>query len=155
MQNHFYDDLRGSQGAFGPYRREAGRAPAGSPAAGHAAAGCAIVRDRETDAESSVCRFAEAALGAVFRVGHHDLRKAGRGVARVAQTRQAAMYLVHVGSGLTLTKVGAHFGRDRTTVAHGCRMIEERRDEPVFDQVLENLEFALRRWMEVFGEDAR
>ncbi|WP_170130401.1 hypothetical protein [Afifella marina] len=42
-----------------------------------------------------------------------------------------------------------------TTVAHGCRMIEERRDEPVFDQVMECLEFALRRWMEIFGEDAR
>ncbi|MBK1625230.1 helix-turn-helix domain-containing protein [Afifella marina] len=105
MQNHFYDDLRGPRARLGAYRGEAGRA----------AAELTFVRDRETDAESSVCRFAEATLGAVFRVGRHDLRQAGRGVARVAQTRQAAMYLVHVGSGLTLTKVGTHFGRDRTT----------------------------------------
>ncbi|MDQ0324558.1 hypothetical protein J2R99_000407 [Rhodopseudomonas julia] len=139
MQNQLFHALRRPQAGFGPYRSEAGRG---------------VATHVGTARDMSVCRFAEGALGAVFRVERGELRNPRRGVARVAQTRQAAMYLVHVGSGLTLTEVGAHFGRDRTTVAHGCRMIEERRDEPVFDQVMECLEYALKRWMSVFGEDA-
>ena len=32
--------------------------------------------------------------------------------------------------GMSLTEVGAMFGRDRTTVAHGCFKVEYRRDDP-------------------------
>jgi hypothetical protein len=30
--------------------------------------------------------------------------------------------------------------RDRTTVAHACQVVEERRDDPRFDRVIELLE---------------
>jgi hypothetical protein len=35
------------------------------------------------------------------------------------------------------------FGRDRTTVAHACLIVEDRRDDPVFDRILELLEWAV------------
>jgi hypothetical protein len=32
--------------------------------------------------------------------------------------------------------VGAHFGRDRTTVAHACGRVEDRRDDLMVDTAL-------------------
>lgn len=90
-------------------------------------------------------RFAvEAAVSQVFDVMVDDLRRASRGRARVALARQVAMYLSHVGFGLSLTEVGRLFERDRTTVAHACSVVEDRRDDATFDRTLELLEWASR-----------
>ena len=43
------------------------------------------------------------------------------------------MYLAHVVCGLSLTEVGALFARDRTTAAHACRVVEDRRDDAELD----------------------
>ncbi len=66
-----------------------------------------------------------------------------RGEAYVAHARQLAMYLAHVTFGLSLGAVGRHFRRDRTTAAYGCRQVEDRRDNPSFDFMLDRLEQAL------------
>ncbi len=58
--------------------------------------------------------------------------------------RQTAMYLAHVAFGLTYTQIGQLFSRDRTTVAHACGAVEERRDDPVIDRALTTLEEALQ-----------
>ncbi len=86
-------------------------------------------------------RLIEAAIGDVFGVTHADLSAPSRGKAPVALARQAAMYVAHVSCGLNLTDVGTIFGRDRTTVAHACAVIEDRRDDPVFDRALELMEW--------------
>ncbi len=52
------------------------------------------------------------------------------------RARYIAMYLVYVGLGLSLARA---FGRDRSTVAHGCRQIESLRDEDEFDIWIEQL----------------
>ena len=80
----------------------------------------------------------------VFGVPAYDLQTASRGRANVALARQTAMYLAHVGCSLSLTEVGTLFERDRTTVAHACALIEDRRDNPDFDRALELLERAVR-----------
>lgn len=59
-----------------------------------------------------------------------------------AFARQVAMYLAHVGFGLSMAEVGKAFGRDRTTVVHACHLIEDRRDERRFDDLLDHLEQA-------------
>jgi hypothetical protein len=59
-----------------------------------------------------------------------------------AFARQIAMYLAHVGFGLSMAEVGRAFGRDRTTVVHACHLIEDRRDDVRFDQMLDHLEQA-------------
>lgn len=86
----------------------------------------------------------EHVVGCVFGVQAHDIQAASRGRANVALARQTAMYLAHVGCSLTLTEVGTLFDRDRTTVAHACALIEDRRDNPDFDRALELLERAVR-----------
>jgi chromosomal replication initiation ATPase DnaA len=85
----------------------------------------------------------EHAVMQVFGVAGDDLRRGTRGRAKVALARQVAMYLAHVGCGLSLTATGHLFGRDRTTVAHACGVIEDRRDDPVFDRALDLLEWAM------------
>jgi hypothetical protein len=96
-----------------------------------------------TDADAQrMRRLIEAAIGNVFAVPCALLSSPSRGKAPVALARQAAMYLAHVSCGLSLTDVGHIFARDRTTVAHACAVIEDRRDDPVFDRAL-----ALMEWI--------
>lgn len=63
---------------------------------------------------------------------------------RCASARALAMYLAHVGLGLPMSRVAAGFGRHRSTVAHACRRIEERRESAGWD-----------RWVAALEDDAR
>jgi chromosomal replication initiation ATPase DnaA len=67
-----------------------------------------------------------------------------RGSSQVAFARQVAAYLCHTGFELSLSRVAAAFGRDRSTVAHACHAIEDRRDEMQFDLWIGALEAMLR-----------
>jgi chromosomal replication initiation ATPase DnaA len=71
-----------------------------------------------------------------------DLLRTTRSQAHIAAARQLAMYLVNVKLGRTMTEIGVLFGRDRTTVSHACRVIEDRR-EGAFDRDIERLEAAI------------
>lgn len=82
----------------------------------------------------------ENAVAEVFGVHARELQGLSRGRAPVAQARQVAMYLTHVVFRLSLSDTGTLFGRDRTTVAHACSVIEDMRDDAVFDRVMELLE---------------
>jgi hypothetical protein len=79
----------------------------------------------------------------VFAVETRDLQQAQRVRKNVALARQTAMYLAHVACSLSLTEVGVLFDRDRTTVAHACAIVEDRRDDANFDLTLELLERAI------------
>ncbi len=63
--------------------------------------------------------------------------------ADIALARQVAIYVAHVGFAETLTAAGRRFGRDRTTAAHACRRVEDRRDDPHFDGLVAGLEAAV------------
>jgi chromosomal replication initiation ATPase DnaA len=97
----------------------------------------------------SACRFIEALVAAASGIALGELRARHRGRATTAFARQMAMYLAHVHLGLTLSQVGRSFGRDRTTVAHACACIEDRRDDPKFERVLACLEAALECWASI------
>ena len=47
--------------------------------------------------------------------------------------RQISMYICHVVLQISLTDIGLSFGRDRTTVSHACHVVEDRRDNPAYD----------------------
>lgn len=85
----------------------------------------------------------ERLVGCVFGVEEVEIGRTSRGCAATALARQVAMYLTHVVCGMSLTEVGSLFDRDRTTVAHACGLIEDRRDDPAFDRVLELLEHSI------------
>lgn len=78
----------------------------------------------------------ERVVAEAFRIGADELRAPSRRSAPVAFARQSAMYLSHVVFGLSYSQIGRIFRRDRTTVAHACRLIEGRRDDPRFDRML-------------------
>ena len=92
----------------------------------------------------ALCRLVESTASAAFGVRLPDMRAPTRCRAHIAFARQVAMYLAHVSFGLTYTAIGRCFERDRTTVAHGCRLVEDRRDDPGLDTSLDYLEAAVR-----------
>lgn len=63
-----------------------------------------------------------------------------RGPAEVARARQIAMYLLHTALSVPYGDVGAMFGRDRTTVSHACRTVEDMPDDPAQDDFILGLE---------------
>ena len=75
-----------------------------------------------------------------FSLAVSALDCATRGAPDAALARQAAMYLAHVVFALSFAAVGRIFGRDRTTVAHACSVIENLRDDPRFDARMTALE---------------
>src|SRR6266436_4328035 len=75
----------------------------------------------------------ESVITAAFAVPTYQLRATTRGTAPIAFARQSAMYLAHVALGLSYTDVGRTFGRNRTTAAHACRRVEDRREDPRID----------------------
>ncbi len=81
-------------------------------------------------------RLAEAVAANWQGCSLRDLRAETRCSAPIAEARQLGMYLVHTLFRLSMTRTGAVFGRDRTTVRHACRLMEDRRDRPQIDQSL-------------------
>ena|SRR5665647_556290 len=89
---------------------------------------------------AKVCWLLEAATAAAFAIQVDELRAPSRRSADVAFARQSSMYLGHVVLGLSLSAIGRLFHRDRTTAAHACQLVEERRDDPAIDRLLDMLE---------------
>ncbi len=91
-----------------------------------------------------VCQLVAIAVAAAFALPLTELRAPTRRSRTAAFARQIAMYLAHVGFGLSFTQIGRGFGRDRTTAAHACKAIEALRDDPSLDRMLDALEHACR-----------
>ncbi len=90
-----------------------------------------------------IARMAREVVCEGFGIPHRDLIGRAR-CGDLVRGRQTAMYLAHVVGQLTLSEVGLLFGRDRSTVSHGCIHIEDRRDSPLFDLQLDYMEKRLR-----------
>lgn len=90
-------------------------------------------------------RILEYAIAVAFEIKVRELRSPTRGTAEAAFARQVAMYLAHVSCGLSFTAIGRIFHRDRTTVAHACELIEDRRDDARVDRTLDLLEAVIAR----------
>lgn len=93
---------------------------------------------------SAVRQSIECGVAHAFGIARTEICLPTRGRARAALARQAAMYLAHVALRMTYTDVGRVFARDRTTVAHACAVVEDRRDDPGFDRAMDLLEVAVR-----------
>ncbi|MCE3543503.1 hypothetical protein LXJ56_25315, partial [Escherichia coli] len=91
-----------------------------------------------------VCDGVIDILASFFNVSGRELRAHSRCERSVARVRQIGMYVAHVTLSLSMTEVGRAFGRDRSTVNHACHLIEDMRDEPEFDRVVQTLENILR-----------
>jgi chromosomal replication initiation ATPase DnaA len=90
-------------------------------------------------------------VAAALGLSASDITSDRRGAADIAFARQVAMYLAHTHLRMPLTEAGRLFHRDRTTVRHACRQVEDRRDDPRVDHLLDCLE----RGIEVASDIAR
>ncbi len=84
-----------------------------------------------------------AMVAAAFGLGVDAVRSDRRGCAEASFARQVAMYLTHTRLGYPYAATGRLFGRDRTTARHACRQVEDRREDPRVNSLLDCLERAL------------
>ncbi len=89
-------------------------------------------------------RLAQQAVAFAFGERVEEIAAPTRRTRNAARARQTAMYLTHVAFGMSLGRVANAFGRDRSTVAYACRIIEDHREDRDFDDDLERLEEFLR-----------
>lgn len=101
-----------------------------------------VSKARTSDAASA--RLAASITSYALDIPVQEIIEERRGSARAAFARQVAMYLCHIAFEFSLARVANAFGRDRSTVAHACHSIEDRRDEARFDQWIAELEETLR-----------
>ncbi len=100
--------------------------------------------DTAAASPNDICRLVTACVAFDFGLEAAALEAVLRGSQRIAFARQIAMYLAHVGFGLSFEAIGRAFGRDRTTVAHACRVVEDGRDDIWFDCRVATLEMICR-----------
>ena len=101
------------------------------------------VGDGETKQSGSAAVFLRAIVAAAFGLRPEALDAGGRGPAEVAFARQVGMYLAHTRLRVTYVAAGRMFGRDRTTARHACRKVEDKREDPRIDSILDYLERAI------------
>ena len=95
---------------------------------------------RRDEMTMEMCECLIDIAAAFFSISSKDLRRPGRSSMAASRVRQVAMYIAHVVLRLTQTEVGRGFGRDRTTVAHACQVVEDLRDDLEFDEIVQKLE---------------
>ena len=89
---------------------------------------------------SVAARFVVRLVACTLQTDADEMLSGRRGTAEVARARQVAMYLLHTSLSVPYMDVADMFGRDRTTVSHACRTIEDLRDDPMHDDMLLQLE---------------
>lgn len=94
--------------------------------------------------DEAAARLSADVASYALNVPAAEVLSANRGAAAVAFARQVAIYLCHVGFEFSLARVAAAFGRDRSTIAHACHAIEDRRDDAQFDLWISSLEAMLQ-----------
>jgi len=107
-----------------------------------------VIYSRWPDADPAMDRlkaqFVASLVALATGVPQPEIVASERARAPAARARQIAMYLAHTAFAWPLSRVGLAFGRDRTTASHACHLIEDLRDDRVFDSILGELERCLR-----------
>lgn len=98
-----------------------------------------------TQSDRALARLVMAAVTLEFGIPEAILYSPTKGSSRASFARQIGMYLTHIVYEINLSRVARVFGRDRSTVSHACRVVEEYRDDPVIDEKLNKLESFLTR----------
>lgn len=88
--------------------------------------------------------LAAALIGYALGLKTEAILTGDRGKPVSSRARHIAMYLLYAGLGLSLARVSAAFGRDRSTVARACRIVEDYREDAEFDIWIDQLCVGLR-----------
>ncbi len=104
-----------------------------------------FIQHRDKVVQRHVAQCAIDLACEAYNITAGQVLRPGRSTAKISRARQVAMYLAHVVGQLSMVQVSEEFSRDRSTVAHGLHMIEDRRDSPMFDQQISFLEGEFER----------
>lgn len=97
-----------------------------------------------------ICADAALSLTALaFRIPVEEMTRRERIRLRACRARWSAMYLAHVSFGWPLERVAHAFGLNRATASTACRWAEDERDRADYDHLMEGLEKALKRLLEL------
>lgn len=88
--------------------------------------------------------LAAALVGYALGLRTKEILSGDRGSPVHCRARHIAMYLLYAGLGLSLARVSSAFGRDRSTIARACRIVEDYREDIDFDTWIEQLCVGLR-----------
>ncbi|KQT54265.1 hypothetical protein ASG43_01175 [Aureimonas sp. Leaf454] len=98
--------------------------------------------------------MAREIASAVLAVPIEEIARPNRARSDACQARHIAIYLAHVVFQVPLTEIGLGFGRDRTSVAHAIRRVEDDRDGAAFDALVGRMERLAAACLDWNGEDA-
>lgn len=79
-------------------------------------------------------------VGLAMGISPAEILSPCRSNTRAAFARQLSMYLLHTSLSLPYREIARICGRDRTTVSHACRTIEDARDDWRQDRLIQDLE---------------
>lgn len=97
-----------------------------------------------------ICADAALSLTALaFRIPVEEMTRRERIRLRACRARWSAMYLAHVSFGWPLERVAHAFGLNRATASTACRWAEDERDRADYDHLMEGLETALKRLLDL------
>lgn len=95
---------------------------------------------KHTYCDLARARLVMAAVTLEFGVPNVEVYSPTKGNSRSSFARQIGMYLTHIVYEINLSRVARAYSRDRSTVSHACRVVEEYRDDPIIDEKLDRLE---------------
>ncbi len=99
-----------------------------------------IVPSEDRDRADLVLQVTAMRLGTPME----SLTRKGRLSRSAVRVRRVSLYLGYVALGWSLERVGHAFGLNRQTIATACSRIEEARDEPHLDALLDELTGTIR-----------
>lgn len=85
-------------------------------------------------------------IAALFAIGTHAIHARRRGSPTIVKARQTIIYLAHIALGLDVMEIADALNRDRSSVALALKTIEDARDDPAFDALLDCLEKTIGVW---------
>ena len=65
----------------------------------------------------------------------------------ITLARQITSYLMHVACQINISKTARLLKKDRATITHACHKIENQRDNPIFNYMIDHLEAVIKLWI--------
>lgn len=98
------------------------------------------LRRLAADRPETAARVTAGLVGLAMGISPAEILSPCRGSTRAAFARQLCMYLLHTSLSLPYGEIARICGRDRTTVSHACRTMEDVRDDWRQDRLIQDLE---------------
>ena len=109
------------------------------------AEGSKIMVPESCRSDPQIVRFVVNMVTLATGIEADRIQSGGERQAQIARARQMAMYLNSITYQWSRCRIAQAFGRDRTTVGYACRVVEDLREDSVFDATIESLESCLDR----------